>query len=313
MNAAKVLGMIIIGLSGIATVGLALGVLGLVVFLGYKLLGILGAFLAFWLGGGLAFGIVNLTMLPIRAIGVALVVFGDKETPTISQSPPTNSAGLPQRPPSRPSTLLEAPVSMPPPPPIPPSLNHDPSTSAVLEEVTTETTDRQTLPTLDWDELRSELPTLPPVVPERRLDVTSRTFTAWDQMKPWEVTAVAFLRDDDGAFTVWTPGNNNGWVWRGPVRLLKESAKLLADWLTHGEDAVGLTVPSGIESRTQVTNDTILLWDPDPNQEGRTGLLRFDGGFELSLMMAGLRRGGAFIDTEGGDILAQWLITDTGM
>ena len=79
MNLVRVIGVVVVGLSGVATVGLALGVLGLAVWVGYQWLGFLGGFLAFWLGGGLAFGIVNLAMLPIRALGAALMVFGDKD------------------------------------------------------------------------------------------------------------------------------------------------------------------------------------------------------------------------------------------
>lgn len=79
MNLVKVIGMVLVGLSGVATVGLALGMLGLAVYLGYQWLGILGGFLAFWLGGPLAFGIVSLAMLPIRALGGALMVLGERE------------------------------------------------------------------------------------------------------------------------------------------------------------------------------------------------------------------------------------------
>ena len=78
----KVIGMVLVGLSGVVTFALALAVLGIVVYLGYQWLGILGGFLAFWLGGTLAFGIVNLAMLPIRALGVALMVFGEREQPS---------------------------------------------------------------------------------------------------------------------------------------------------------------------------------------------------------------------------------------
>ena len=80
MNLVRMIGVALVGLSGVATVGLALGVLVLAVWMGYQWLGFLGAFLAFWLGGGLAFGIVNLAMLPIRALGAALMVFADKDS-----------------------------------------------------------------------------------------------------------------------------------------------------------------------------------------------------------------------------------------
>lgn len=79
MNLVRVIGVVLIGLSGVATVLGALGVLGLAVWVGYQWGGLLGGFLAFWLGGGLAFGIVNLAMLPIRFLGAALMVFGDKD------------------------------------------------------------------------------------------------------------------------------------------------------------------------------------------------------------------------------------------
>ena len=108
MNPVKVLGMVVVTLSGVVTVGLALGVMGLAVYLGYQWLGIIGGFLAFWLGGGLAFGIVNLAMLPTNALGAALVFFGDTERPTISPlmpgtlaRRPRSSSGNPSAPPTR--------------------------------------------------------------------------------------------------------------------------------------------------------------------------------------------------------------------
>ena len=86
MNPAKVLGMALVILSGVATVGLALGMLGLAIYMGYQWLGILGGFLAFWLGGTLSFGIVSLAFLPIRALAVALFAFGDRVPPTSTVS-----------------------------------------------------------------------------------------------------------------------------------------------------------------------------------------------------------------------------------
>ncbi len=174
-------------------------------------------------------------------------------------------------------------------------------------------TDRARLARVSNDQSRSRLPTLPPALKQRRLEVTGRTFIAWDLMKPWEVTAVAFLRDDDGEFTVWTPGHLFSWVWRGPIHIPKESAELLALWLTQRENSVVTTNMPRMGAHTEVSGKTIWTWDPNPDREVGIGILRLDkGGFELSLMMAGLRRGGAHIGSEDGDMLAQWLIADSG-
>ena len=71
-------------------------------------------------------------------------------------------------------------------------------------------TDQAGLARVSDDQSRLRLPSLPPAVAQRRLEVTSRTFIAWDLMKPWGVTALAFLREHDGEFTVWTPQPENG-------------------------------------------------------------------------------------------------------
>lgn len=213
-----------VGLSGVATVALALGVLGLAVYLGYQWLGILGGFLAFWLGGTLAFGIVNLAILPIRALGVALMVFGDKERPTSSPWTPGTAARWPPSLSGQPSAPPGPPTPLSSPSPDPPSRRPRPLTGRAAEEVTAEATDRLRLARASDDELRSRLPPLPPAVRQRRLEIAARTFIAWDLMNPWGVTAVAFLRGDDGEFTVWTPGHSTYWVWRGPGHIPKESA-----------------------------------------------------------------------------------------
>lgn len=192
MKVVKVIGVILVGLSGVATVGLALGVLGLAVYLGYQWLGILGGFLAFWLGGTLAFGIVNLAMLPIRFLGVVLMVFGDKEKPMKSACTPSSPARWPQSASGHPSASQEPPTPLPSPSPGPP---RRPATSMAADEVKAEATDRFRLARASYDELRSRLPPLPPAVRQRRLDITERTFIAWDLMNPWGVTAVAFLKE----------------------------------------------------------------------------------------------------------------------
>lgn len=87
----------------------------------------------------------------------------------------------------------------------------------------------------------------------------------------------------------------------------------MALWLTQGENAVVMTNTPRMGAHTEVTGKRIWFWDPDPEVEMGHGILRLDnGGFELSLMMAGLRRGGAHIGREDGDMLAQWLIDDSG-
>ena len=52
------------------------------------------------------------------------------------------------------------------------------------------------------EELTLKLPPLPPTIKQSRIEVTEHTFVAWDDMQPWGVTAIAFLRDEDGGFTV---------------------------------------------------------------------------------------------------------------
>ena len=68
MNPMKILGMALLGVSGIATIALALGVLGLASYFGYLWGGIIGGILAFWIGGSLAFVIVYLAILPLNLL-----------------------------------------------------------------------------------------------------------------------------------------------------------------------------------------------------------------------------------------------------
>jgi hypothetical protein len=164
----------------------------------------------------------------------------------------------------------------------------------------------------DNDQLRSRLPVLPPAPKQRRLDVTGNAFIAWDIMRPWQVTAVAFVRGNEGEFTAWTPGHHTYWVWRGPSRIPVESARDLASWLTQKENPETVTDTLRVGEHTEIRGKAIWIWDPDLASEMGPGVLRLDtGGFELSLMMAGLRRGGARIGTEDGDLLARWLISDS--
>jgi hypothetical protein len=48
-------------------------------------------------------------------------------------------------------------------------------------------------------------PSLPPIGNKTEIETTNQTFMIWDIMKPWGITSVAFLRHDDGDFTIWTP------------------------------------------------------------------------------------------------------------
>ncbi|GEM_PF-6769163 len=174
-------------------------------------------------------------------------------------------------------------------------------------------TDRARLARVSNDQSRSRLPSLPPALKQRRLEVTGRTFVAWDLMKPWEVTAVAFIRDDNGVLTAWTPGKHTSWVWRGPINIPKETAELLVLWLTQRENSAVTTNTPRLGAHTEVSGKTIWVWDADPDREVGIGILRLDnGGFELSLKMGGLRRGGAHIGGEDGDMLAKWLTADSG-
>lgn len=112
---------------------------------------------------------------------------------------------------------------------------------------------------------------------------------------------------------MWTPGHLHDWVWRGPRHVPQDSAELLAKWLTQGENSVLIRTKPGMPAHTEVGNKTIWMWDPDPELEGGLGLLRLDdGSFELSLMMMGLRRGGAHIGSEDARLLARWLTQSDG-
>jgi hypothetical protein len=165
----------------------------------------------------------------------------------------------------------------------------------------------------DYDRLSSRLPKLPPAVAQRRIEVTETTFVAWDLSETSKVSAVAFLKDNDGKITVWTPGYLESWVWRGPRHIPSESAKHLESWLIHSDDSGATAKTVRIGKHTEVRGKAIWIWDPSPNLEGGLGVLRLaNGGFELSFMMAGLRRGGARIGPEDGGTLARWLIDNSG-
>jgi len=167
---------------------------------------------------------------------------------------------------------------------------------------------------VDFDMLENHLPSLPPAVPERRLAVTSETFIAWDSMLPWDIKGGAFLRGDDGYFTLWTPWNNPsiGWVWRGWLNLQKESVQFLAAWLTQPEGQDALTVPPAIAKNIEVTFAILWFRHPDPAVEMRIGFHKFKDGTELSFQGGGLRRGGVVIAHEEGKQLAEWLTAEPG-
>lgn len=87
----------------------------------------------------------------------------------------------------------------------------------------------------------------------------------------------------------------------------------MALWLTQRENSAVTTNTPRIGAHTEVNGKTIWIWDTDPDREVGLGILRLDnGGFELSLMMGGLRRGGAQVGSEDGDLLAKWMIFDSG-
>ena len=172
----------------------------------------------------------------------------------------------------------------------------------------------QQTPEADFDMLVAHLPSLPPAVSERRLAVTSETFIAWDSMQPWDIKGGAFLRGEDGFFTLWTPWNNPsiGWVWRGWLNLQKESAQFLAAWLTQPEGQGALTVPPAIARNIEVTFAILWFRHPDPAVEMRIGFHKFKDGTELSFQGGGLRRGGVVIAAGEGNQLAEWLTVDPG-
>lgn len=165
----------------------------------------------------------------------------------------------------------------------------------------------------EHDELRSRLPILPPAARQRRIEVTIRSFIAWDFMQPWGLTGIAFQKDDKSEFTVWTPGEfkRDVWVWRGPRHIPTERAQRLSMWLTQEENSVDLTAAPITEAHDDISGQTIWIWDPDPNLEGGLVITRLgDVGFGLELMMAGLYRGSARIEGEEGELLARWLIAN---
>ena len=74
---ARILGLAWLTLTGALTVGAALALLAFIVYAAYNWGGVLAAFVAFWLGGTLSFGVVSLLLLPIRIVGAVLMAFGE--------------------------------------------------------------------------------------------------------------------------------------------------------------------------------------------------------------------------------------------
>jgi len=161
---------------------------------------------------------------------------------------------------------------------------------------------------LNDEELRQKLPPLPLTITQRQIEITELIFVAWDFIIPDQIKAVAFVRDEDESFTVWTPGHLRGWVWRGPRYISKRNAALLGIWLQKGQVAIDSETIRSLDGEIEVGNNTIFVWDPDPEREGGLGLQKFaDGTLGLSLNMAGLVRGRAHMKSEGSHLLAQWL------
>ena len=73
------IGQVWLVVSTIASLLLALGVLVLIVYFGYQIGGPILAFVAFWLGGGLAFLVVHVATIPIKLVGVALIALGQQD------------------------------------------------------------------------------------------------------------------------------------------------------------------------------------------------------------------------------------------
>lgn len=158
------------------------------------------------------------------------------------------------------------------------------------------------------EELTLKLPPLPPTIKQSRIEVTEHTFVVWDLITHDAIKAVAFLRGEDGDFTVWTPGRLEDWVWRGPQHISRASAEMLATWLNKGYAAIDVEAIRRLDDNIEVKNDTIWLWNPDPYGDSGLGVLKLRGGaFELSIMGAGLQRGGAYMKSEDGHSLEQWL------
>lgn len=76
---ARVIGLIWFVITTLLALVLAPGLWALIVYYSWNWGGFVPAFIVFWLGGGLAFGIVNVATIPIRAIGGVLMAFGEEE------------------------------------------------------------------------------------------------------------------------------------------------------------------------------------------------------------------------------------------
>jgi hypothetical protein len=149
------------------------------------------------------------------------------------------------------------------------------------------------------DEFEIKLPPSPPANMQPGIEVTELTFTVWDLNRNGEITAVAFLKGEDGTFTVWTPGQLSHWVWRGPVCVSRVNMELFVTWLR---------IPR-LDENSKSEQNAIRLWDSDPGRECSLNVRKLhDGSFDLSMMMAGLRRGGASMGSEDAHLLGKWLI-----
>lgn len=141
------------------------------------------------------------------------------------------------------------------------------------------------------------LPHLPIEIVHPRVDITPRTWIAWDVKQPWGTNGVALVREDKENFTVWTPGHLVEWVWRIPKNISSHGAVVLSSWLSPFKNLEPQKDVPHIESDTTV----IKLWDPDPVRECGLLLARLgEFGYELSIIMGALRRGGANIERDKG-------------
>jgi hypothetical protein len=148
------------------------------------------------------------------------------------------------------------------------------------------------------------LPHLPIEIVHPRVDITSRTWIAWDLKKPWDTTCVALVREDEENLTAWTPGHLVEWVWRGPLNIPQHGAVVLSSWLSPVKN---LELQKDIP-HIEVNTTIIKLWDPDPERECGLLLSRLgEYGYELSMIMGALKRGGATIERDEGTKLAKWL------
>ena len=164
-----------------------------------------------------------------------------------------------------------------------------------------------------WDTLLAAAELLPPlpIMPVKRgVQVGERSFTAWDTMQPWGLTAIAFVQDDSGTLSAWTPDQENygGSGWRIGLPISKECAWLLSIWL-HGVGAAETAKADiSIPSELQFDRYVLFIRSTDPDREIVLGFANLEkAGFEASLVHAGLRRGGVVIQPERARELGNWL------